>query len=635
MCGIAGVFASRGDPPADLRERALRMNERIVHRGPDDHGLDVFPRAALGMRRLSIIDVSGGHQPIRNEDGRLSIVFNGEIYNYLELRGRLEARHHFKTRSDTETILHLYEELGPGCLRELNGMFAFAIFDAAEERLFLARDRFGIKPLYYLERDGLFCFASEIPALLEILPERPDVDPDALDVYLALGYLPAPYTIYRGIRQLPAAHDLVVDARGVRTECYWELDYSPRPERDERFYTEEIGRRLKEAVRLQLQSEVPLGAFLSGGLDSTAVVALMSELGSDPVKTFSIGFEEEGFSELDDAREVAERYGTDHSELVVGAEQIPDSLERCIRHMGGPFGAWSLVLNDLVAELARSRVTVALAGHGGDELFAGYPTLTAHKLLGRYQRLPGFVRGAVRGAVGLLPSSEGNMAFEYKARLFLRGAEEPYEDAFYSWKRIFPGAERRAILAGCDAPLASEDGARDLYRRHAREVEAPDRISRLLHVDTRVFLEGSCLAAADRTSMLHSLEVRVPILDHTLAEFAAGIPARLKHRGSETKRILRRALAPWLPERLLKRPKTGFVLPETKWLRGPLSVYLRDCLDTLRRWDWIGERGGAVMDRLAAEHLSGRANHGRQLTTLVSLAVWYDQHRRGEPGKSD
>ena len=598
-------------------ERVARMSAALVHRGPDSAGEVVDGPAALAARRLSIIDLETGDQPIANEDGTLHVVQNGEIYNYRELRGELErAGHSFRTQGDTEVLLHLYEQHGDGFAERLRGMFAVAIWDAPRRRLVLARDRFGIKPLYYRHADGELAFASELRAL-----PRGEIDLDALEAFLAFNAIPAPLTIFRDARKLPAGHLLVLENGAVRLERF--ARPAPLPERDdeEAELVEELRSRLRDSVRAHLLSDVPVGVLLSGGVDSALLAALAAEEASEPLRTFSIGFEERSFDELADARRVAERYGTQHRELVLR----PDAallLPALADAFDEPFADSSALPTYLVSELAASEVKVALSGEGGDELFGGYYTYAADLLAARF----GAVARLARPVVERLPSSTAKASFDYRAKRFVRAAHLPPLERHHGWKEIFsPGL--RAELTG----RRSRFDPVDILRARYAETPGADELARLQDVDLGVYLVDDLLVKTDRASMAHSLEARVPYLDTVVTNLALALPTRHKVRGLSKKVLLRKAAAPLLPREIAHGKKRGFSIPAAAWLRGDLEPFARETLsaETLRRQGFFEPR---VVDRLLDDHVSGREDLSRQLWGLLSFTLWYERHVEREPG---
>lgn len=627
MCGICGVaFSTGAEPSPEIRERVRRMNARLIHRGPDGEGYYFAPGVGLAMRRLAIIDLETGDQPIANEDETLWIVFNGEIYNFLALRENLQRRgHRFRTRTDTETILHLYEEYDLDCVQHLRGMFAFALWDASRQRLFIARDRFGQKPLYYTIQEGMLYFASELPALLAALPRVPEVSLDAIDMYLALQYIPDPWTPYQGIYKLPAAHWLVWQEGRLNIERYWDLAYTPKWEAPEEELLEEVRERVYEAVRLRLISDVPLGAHLSGGIDSSVVVAVMAELGNGPVKTFSVGFEEEAFSELAYARIVAELFSTDHHEFVLTYGDIPAVLEDIVARLGEPLADPSVLPLYYLSRLTRQYVTVALNGDGGDEAFAGYARYWLDPWANRYLRLPRwFTQGVMPALVRRLPDPGNRPVGHSLLNGLKRLAQLPWIDSRASilrWGSYFAPWQREALWK------VEHWTALDFQRPEAWLVERfaclteGDFLDRTLYTDVHAYLPGDLLVKADRMTMAASLEGRSPFLDHELMAWVARLPRKLKVRGLMGKVALRRAFADLLPPEILKRGKQGFGVPVGAWLRGPLLPWAKELLlsnaSPLRAWF-----RHEAMAHLLEEHEAEREDHGKRLWALVILGIW-------------
>jgi asparagine synthase (glutamine-hydrolysing) len=614
MCGICGVVSANGsvDP-----ERVARMSATLVHRGPDSTGELADGPAALAARRLSIIDLETGDQPIANEDGTLHVVQNGEIYNYRELRRELERLgHSFRTHGDTEVLLHLYEQHGTGFADRLRGMFAVAIWDAPRRRLVLARDRFGIKPLYYRDVDGELAFASELRAL-----PRGEIDLDALEAFLAFNSIPAPLTIFREVRKLPAGHVLVWEYGTVRLERF--ARPAPLPERDdeEAELVEELRSRLRDSVRAHLVSDVPVGVLLSGGVDSALLAALAAEETAEPLRTFSIGFEERSFDELADARRVAERYGTRHRELVLR----PDAallLPALAEAFDEPFADSSALPTYLVSELAATDVKVALSGEGGDELFGGYYTYAADLLA---ERVGGLGRLA-RPVVERLPTSTAKASFDYRAKRFVRSAHLPPLERHHGWKEIFSPALRTELTRRRSAfdPV-------DLLRARYEETHGADELARLQDVDLGVYLVDDLLVKTDRASMAHSLEARVPYLDTVVTNLALALPTRHKVRGLAKKVLLRKAAKPLLPHEIVHGKKRGFSIPAAAWLRGDLEPFARETLSegTLRRQGYFEP---AVVQRLLDDHVAGREDRSRQLWGLLAFTLWHERHVERTPG---
>jgi asparagine synthase (glutamine-hydrolysing) len=617
VCGIAGIASGSGtaDP-----ERLRAMSATLVHRGPDADGTLVDGPVGLASRRLSIIDLETGDQPIANEDGTVHVIQNGEIYNYRELRAELErAGHRFTTQSDTEVLVHLYEQHGDGFAERLRGMFAIAVWDVPRRRLVLARDAFGIKPLYYREDGGDLLFASELRAL-----PRGEVDRDALDAFLAFNSVPGPLSIFRGTRKLPPGHVLVwrdgkVELSRFARPAPAAADDVRREDEDE--LAEELRARLRDSVRAHLIADVPVGVLLSGGVDSGLLAALAAQESGDAVHTFSIGFEESSFDELEDARTVASEYATNHRELVLR----PDAallLPALAEAFDEPFADSSALPTYLVSELAASHVKVALSGEGGDELFGGYYTYAADLLALRIGRLAPLARPVVER----LPSSSRKASFDYKARRFVRGAALPPLERHHAWKEIF-SPELRAELTG-----RPENGDPvDLLRARFAETEGAELLARLQDVDLGTYLVDDLLVKTDRASMAHSLEARVPYLDPLVAGLAQALPTKLKVSGLRKKRLLRKAAAPLLPRRIVYGRKRGFSIPAAAWLRGELEPFARDVLssDTLRRQGYFRPE---PVTRLIDRHVAGEEDLSRQLWGLLAFTLWHERHVERPPG---
>jgi asparagine synthase (glutamine-hydrolysing) len=596
------------------------MCQAIVHRGPDEEGIFVKDGIGLGMRRLSIIDLAGGQQPVFNEDRTAWIVFNGEIYNFPELReGLLKRGHRFSTHSDTEVIVHLYEEMGPDCVNKLRGMFAFALYDERRQKLLMARDRLGKKPLHYALQGQRLLFGSEIKAILAVAPELATVNNEALLQYMYFGYVPDPLTAFTTIQKLPPGHLLEFENGKINVRQYWDLpQYSTHPPRSEEECLEEMEHRLAEAVRIRLISDVPLGALLSGGTDSSTVVALMARASSNPVKTFAIGFRNQEFNEAPYARMVAEKFGTDHHELIVEPD-VFETVETLTSSLEEPFGDSSMLPTYYVSQMARKHVTVALSGDGGDEIFAGYDRYAIHLRRRVFERIPSGARRFYREKLHpLLPRDMRGKKFSYHVSLPWR---ERYVDAI----SLVPAFER-------DIPLLSDEfravrresgDPEDVMYRYFEQAPAKDPVSQMLYVDTKTYMVGDILTKVDRMSMATSLEVRVPILDHEFVEWATGLPLDWKIRGGKQKYILRKlAERVGVPREVLYRPKQGFALPLVHWLKYELKELIMSVLldpRTLQR-GYFEARG---VRQLLDEHFRGRRSHSGQIWRLLIFELWH------------
>lgn len=618
MCGIAGFFEPGAARTAiERRDVIQRMCDVITHRGPDDEGFYTDGGLAIGMRRLSIIDLATGHQPISNEDGTVWIVFNGEIYNYAELRDDLCRRgHRFRSNSDTETIVHLYEEFGEQCVEKLRGMFGFAIWDARTHKLLLARDRIGKKPLHYAQFGDTLIFGSEIKSLLQYPGLKREPKLEALSDFLSFGYVPDAETAFRGIYKLPPGHTLTFQHGRLSTRQYWDFTYDDlRPVRDLREYTAQLRDELDEAVRIRLMSEVPLGAFLSGGIDSSTVVGLMARHSAQPVKTFSIGFSEASFDELEYARITAKHFQTDHHEFVVTPD-VCRLVEEIVWHHDEPFADFSSIPTYVVSKLAREHVTVVLSGDGGDEVFGGYERYVRHKRREIFENLPKAARHGV-----LLPLSR-MLPQITPGKNFLRNiALDPAARYVDSVTLFDEHAKRRLLTPATLRALQGYDATRE-FRHLFNLPTSHERMDHLMYLDSKTYLPGDILAKVDRMSMAHSIETRAPLLDHKLIEFVQQIPSSLKVHGFETKYILKQAMQGVVPEPILRRTKKGFSVPLKVWFKGELKELLQDTLGDQR----TRERGllnQRTVQTIIQEHLRGRRDHARTLWALLTLELWH------------
>jgi asparagine synthase (glutamine-hydrolysing) len=601
------------------------MCAAIRHRGPDEDGFYVNDGVGLGMRRLSIIDLKSGQQPIHNQDRTAWIVFNGEIYNYRELRDKLEQLGHtFYTNSDTEAIVHAYDQYGADCPNHLRGMFAFAIWDERTQELFLARDRVGKKPLLYASVNGQFVFGSEFTALLEHPGISKDIDFEALNHYLSFMCVPAPLTAYQAIRKLEPGHSLRYRKGDLKIERYWQPDFSKKLDISEQEAGEQTIKILRDAVKVRLMSEVPLGAFLSGGIDSSAVVALMAEESSQPVKTFSIGFEEQDFSELHHARRVAEHVGADHHEFIVR----PDALEVLpilVEHYGEPYADSSAVPTYYVARETRKHVTVALNGDGGDESFAGYERYAAMRLAERYHRIPAVLReSVVRQTIELMPSSETKRSRLRDLKRFIQSASLPKVERYLRWVSVFDTQAKAELLTENFTRQTQGVRAASLLEPWFARANGSGIVDAALLTDIMTYLPNDLLVKVDIATMANSLEARSPFLDHHVMEFAASLPEKLKLRGLTTKYLLKRMLTKLLPAENLDRRKMGFGVPIGHWFRGQLQPFLRETIlaeRSLKRGLFRPE----VVKRMVELHTRGERDYSPQLWTLLMLELWFQR----------
>lgn len=619
MCGICGIFDLQGNPID--RDVLARMKQAIQHRGPDGEGEWVDREVGLGHRRLSIIDVGGGGQPIGNEDGSLQIVFNGEIYNFVELRDELEkAGHQFKTRSDTEVIVHAYEQWGAACVKRFNGMFGFAIWDARKREVFIARDHLGIKPLYYVQLGDTLLFASEIKCLLEH-PKCPrEVDLDSLAELFTYRYVPSPKTLFKHIMKLPPAHSMLLRRGGFKIERFWDWVPQARNGRSEAEYVEQYQALLEDAVRLQLRSDVPLGLFLSSGVDSGVLLAIMSQYTNGPVQTFTIGFEGgEKRSEVGDAKVMADRFGADHFVQILKPDDYMKHYDRYMRDIEEPVGNETAAAFYFVARLSRERVKVALTGQGADEPWAGYDRYKGIKLSETYSKLPTFLTGGIASVVKRLP---GRMERLKRGVDALREADMLTRLArAYS----FFGADMKAQLYRGELKTqfdADAFGTRQALSRLQSDVKHLDALTQMLYIDTRASLPDDLLMVGDKTSMATSLEARVPFLDYRLVEFIESLPPKMKLNGMTGKYLHKKACEKWLPREVIYRPKKGFENPIEDWFRVGMRPFVEECLlskdsSMARYFDQNYIRHILETDR------SGKEQYRRHVYLLVSLELWH------------
>lgn len=624
MCGIAGFVNANGE--AVERPLLEAMNLSIIHRGPDEDGFYVNENVGLAMRRLSIIDVAGGQQPIPNRDRTKWIVFNGEIYNYQGLRDDLEKRgFRFDTKSDTEVVINLFDEYGVDCVQHLRGMFAFAIWDQTEKTLFLVRDRVGKKPLLYShQKNGDLIFGSEFQALLKHPSISREVDNVAIDNYMSYLCVPAPMTAFKQIRKLEAGHWLQWNSGKIETKRYWQPDFSKKIRITEDEAIEETTRILRESTRLRLISEVPLGAFLSGGVDSSAVVALMAQESTSPVKTFSIGFEEEDFSELKYAKRVAEHVGAEYNEFIVRPNAL-DIIPTLVEHYGEPYADSSAIPTYYVARETRKFVTVALNGDGGDESFAGYERYAAMRIAEKYNRIPSALRKAlIEATINLLPTSELKRSRLRDAKRFLKAANLPRTERYFRWVTTFNRDNKPELYTRDFAVAVSGQDASNILSRWFDAANGAGTLDSTLLTDQMTYLPNDLLVKVDIASMANSLEARSPFLDHKLIEFAASLPENIKMRGVETKSLLKKVAARLVPKEVIYRRKMGFGVPIGKWFRGDMKDFVLGVLlseKSLKR----GIVRPEILKRYVDEHTSAVRDHSFQLWTFLMLELWFQR----------
>lgn len=619
MCGICGIVYF--DRERRVEESLLRSMCAVMrHRGPDGEGILAHQNFGIGMRRLSIIDLQTGDQPIYNEDRTICIVFNGEIFNYPDLRKELSAKgHRFYTNADTEAIVHLYEDYKEKCVDFLNGQFAFAVLELNARSIFLARDRLGIKPLYYaLTKDG-FIFGSEIKCILESGVDR-QVNINALNDYLTYQYVPSPKSMFRGIYKLPPAHYVAVSEGKLEIKRYWDVSYTNVEHKSEEYFVDRILDIVRSSVKMQLMSDVPLGAFLSGGMDSSALVCIMKEFMSGPVKTFSMGFDVESFNELPFARIIAKKFGTDHYEKIVKAPNVYELLPKLTWHYDEPFADSSMIPTYMVSQMARERVTVALAGDGGDELFGGYERYLADKLMNYYRLIPAFLRNNFFSIIAdYIPEKNKQNDTGRRIKRFIKWASLPRDERYISWMTIIHNdlKEKLFLYKGLDNSI-------NYLKKIFERADGGDFLSKITYVDTMSYIPEDLLTKTDRASMANSLEVRVPILDHRLVEFSATIPADMKVRGMQKKYILRKAFSRFLPKEIINKKKQGFGVPIGHWMRKGLISLFRDVLlnEKARQRGYFDSR---IVETLIEAHAKGKRDYYHPLWILLIFELWHQR----------
>ena len=639
MCGIAGICNFQGIPLQ--KDQIQAMITTLNHRGPDDEGIflsgSISPnsraQAGLGHKRLSIIDLKTGHQPMSNEDGTVWIVHNGEVYNFPDLRNELiQKGHRFRTHSDTETIIHLYEEMGTSCVNRLRGMFAFAIWDTRKERLFIARDRVGKKPVNYFYDGKTFYFGSEIKAILACGIKK-EPDPASLHRYLTYGYTPSPDTMFKDVKKLPPAHILIYDKNGVKTERFWKLSYTPKKKMSFSECEERIEDLISECVRIRLRSDVPLGVFLSGGVDSSTVAAFMSEATTTPIKTFTIGFQDADFSEVKFARQVAERLGTEHHEFTVKPEALK-ILPKLVWHYNEPYGDSSCIPTYYVSKMTRDHVTVALCGDGGDESFAGYERYKGVKLSPFFEKLPRGLLKVSADSVGLLSKLSPKKSYQDYIRYasnFLMGIyKNPrLSDRYLGWMDFVKEDQKKELYTKEMKGLTSQITPVDFLSRKIEESDAKSLVEKIMSAEITSYLSEDLLVKVDIATMANSLEARSPFLDHNLMEFMATVPLEYKLRGLNAKYILKKIASKKLPSGLLNRKKMGFGVPIGRWFRNEMKSFLYEIMlekKSLKR----GYFNPDYIKKLLDEHTSGKADHKNAIWALLNFEIWHRIFIEGE-----
>jgi asparagine synthase (glutamine-hydrolysing) len=621
VCGIAGIFDYTGHKGCD-RAALIDMLAAIQHRGPDDRGVLIAGNLAMGMQRLSIIDLEGGKQPISNEDGTITVVYNGEIYNYLELRENLLARGHvLRTSSDTEVLVHLYEEMGEDCVKALRGMFGFAIWDSTRQRLFIARDRLGIKPIYFKDQSGTLLFGSEIKAILAHPKVQVSLDLQGLGHYISMKYVPAPETMFQGIRALPPAHTLTCDRNGIKIQQYWNLSYAVNEEHlpDEEACAERLEALLRESLELHMVSDVPYGAFLSGGVDSSLIVALMNQVKGARVKTFSVGFQgggAEAFSELPYARLVAERFETDHHEVYVTPDDVMNLAEKVVWHLDQPIADNACIANYMVSALASQHVKMVVTGEGGDELFAGYARYVGEQLSSLFRVVPEPAKSLALAAMQRLPGLR-------RPKVAMQALCQPDElTRLTNWFPLFNRTQKSSLLTEELFQQLADPYAEEVYGAQLHAADSKDWLSRMLYVDTKLWLPDDLLARGDKTTMAASLEGRVPLLDHKVVEFAASLPSNMKVKRVARKYLLKKVARKWVPSEVVDRKKGGFPMPFPLWFRNECRPFVHDLLSpaTVNRRRLFNSE---YVQTLLKEHDAGTADHANLIWGLLSVELWH------------
>jgi asparagine synthase (glutamine-hydrolysing) len=629
MCGIYGIIKPGGGEI--LTSIANSMRDAIHHRGPDNAGLYREPGLVLGNNRLSIVDLSGGNQPIFNEDRTLIIVYNGEIYNHIELRGDLEKKGHlFKTDSDTETVLHAFEEYGPHCLERFNGIFAFAVWNIREKSLFLARDSLGVKPLYLASMEGGLAFASEAKALLGLLPGGARPNWTALFQFFSYGYVPGQESPFEGIRKFPAGHFAWFRNNELEMDRYWKPELGMGNPVSIEEACEKVSGLLENSVEMELMGDVPVGVFLSGGLDSAAVAYYAQKCSKRNIQSFSLRFEESTHDESADARVVAEYLGLEHHELLFTKELLQKALDKTTDILDEPFGDSTVLPLLALSEFAREHVKVVLTGWGGDEIFAGYPTYRAHQLSSLYRKLPKFLSNTlIPSMVQRLPVSDKYFSLEFKAKRFIRGMDLSPELQHFIWMEYFGEPEIRKLFKREIIEQIKGDTLSPV-RQTLGELSELDTVARIMHLDALFFLEGNGLFEVDRMTMAASLEARVPLLNIDLLNYVNSLETKVKMPGGRLKDLLRKILAPHLPERILNKPKKGFAPPSSIWLRGIFSQTF-ESIFTREKVESLGIFHYPEIQRMFQMHLARKADYGRHLWALLSFQLWYDRYIDGNP----
>lgn len=624
MCGICGLFYYNDNKKIAEEIIIRKMTETLFHRGPDDEGFFFKENFGMGVRRLSIIDIHGGHQPIHNEDKSIWVICNGEIYDFIELRKYLLNKgHKFYTKTDTEVLVHLYEEFGESCVDKLNGMFAFAIFDTKDKKLFIARDRIGIKPLYYYDKNGLFVFGSEIKAILQHPKVKKALDINSLNIFLSLNYITAPHTIFTDIKQLPPSYILIVSKNRAELKQYWDVMYKEDIRDTEDIIAQDLQEMLNNTIKKHLISDVPVGAFLSGGLDSSSIVAIITKVLKRPLKTFSVGFEEKSFDESKKAKKLSDYFKTEHYEVFCRPTDLIDHLPKMVWQADNLLADPAMLPLYLVCQLAKFHVGVALSGDGGDEIFAGYPTYLANSYRNYYRRLSSFVRKKIIAKIAnFIPASTRKLGFDYKIKKFIEGAEFLPEKSHYWWRTIFSDEEKKCLFSKEAASFIEDLDSFDVYKIHFDKNRYSSFSSGCLYSDLKVWLPDNNLIRVDAISMAHSLEIRVPFLDYEIVEFMARVPFNMKLRRRQPKYILRQALRKLLPKDTLNYKKSPWHVPLATWFKTDLYDYIRQSLLDSEITERFFNRDYVKM--IIKNHKDGKENNSFKIWGLLVFANWYN-----------
>ena len=627
MCGICG-FVLSGNHSISRQDALSRMVKALAHRGPDDTGVFIENDVALGVTRLSIIDLAGGHQPLHNEDKTIWLVCNGEIYNFMELREYLSKKGHvFYTKTDTEVIVHLYEEYGDGCLNKLKGMFAFAIFNQKKKELFIARDRFGIKPLYYYADNSQLIFASEIKSILQFPDFKRDLDLIALDQYFTFEYVPAPRSIFRNIKKLPAAHYLTYREKNINVSKYWDIDFSQSQVLlDEREAKDKLAGLLNTVIKRHLISDVPLGVFLSGGIDSSTITALSSRLSNKRIKTFSIGFKENSFDESEYALKVSALYNTSHHHHIFEISDLLRIIPKAMYYLDEPLADASFFPTYLLSNFARQNVTVVLSGEGGDEIFAGYPTYQAHKLAEFYKYIPEYIRNnLINKVINRLPVSVDNFSLDFKAKKFISFLSSDAALRHIYWMGSFNFQDRVKLYSPSPREALMADNLYDTLSAYLLQSKNCCELDLFQYLDIKTYLQDDLLVKADRAGMANSLEIRVPYLDHELVEFVFSLSPRLRLKNLNTKYILKEIARDFLPRDIIKRQKKGFGIPIASWIKNDFKEVILDALgkDKIKKEGFFNY---AYIEKLLREHFANKTDNRKKIWTLFMFELWLKEY---------